>query len=116
MATPLSYPNKPWEDKQVHELIPGIKFYYHAGFQRWIPISVKGIIDDPLDDGVHYAPTTDELQRQIEQLEAHHLSDGKLWKLDHIPPNHSDNDIWYNIKNGFLYSYHKSADTWVQII
>lgn len=112
----LTYPSKPWKDKQVSELVPGLKFYYSASLQKWIPMSPFDIYDDPSTAEVVTEETIINLQNQINSVVINTANNGKILKLNQAPSNPSANDVFHHLQKGVFYSYDNLSGTWVQVL
>lgn len=108
----IVYPPKPWADKDRHYLIPDIEFIYSASLQKWIPLTVQDTFERSDYQSMH---DIDSVGNKLEILETIVIEKGTLWKLESATAATDNNDLYYNINNSKLYSYHASADTWVQI-
>ena len=112
----LTYPSKPWKDKQVSELVPGLKFFYSSSLQKWIPLSPVEILDDTGTTSTVSDESIVDLQKQINAIVISTANNGKILKLNKPPANPKDNDVFHHLDKGVFYSYNNLAGTWVQVL
>lgn len=109
----IIYPPKPWQDKDRHFLIPDIEFIYSASLDKWIPLTLQESFEESDYQSMN---DIDSVANKVNILETIVIKKGTLWKLENSTRATDKNDLYYNIKNSKIYSYHVSADTWVQIV
>lgn len=111
--TKISYPKKPWMDKQQAYLFPDMRFVYNASLKKWVPVTPGTTNTDDLVTTFGTA-SVEEVNRRLDYLDSDINLAGRIWKTINRPDRASKHDVWID-QNLRLFTYNDENQTWVEI-